>query len=94
MNKRRITIYFRAVLCALFLILFVLGFVEKWTLLTKMMCLSCAACFAILTSTAYKEWKWVEEHGEPEEVKKTVNKIENNHETPDRSKTVKPKKIK
>ena len=38
-DKRQLTIYFRAVLCAGFLVLFVMGFILKWTLLTKMMCL-------------------------------------------------------
>ena len=89
-NKRQLTIYFRAVLCAGFLVLFVMGFILKWTLLTKMMCLSCALCFAIFTVTAIQEKKQAEE-AEALSGKKRKKK---QPEHPDRSKTVRPKKLK
>ena len=69
-DKRQITIYFRGFLCAAFM-----------TMLTKMMCLSCAACFAIFTYTAVKEKT---QAGEKEKAKGF----------PDRRKTVQPKKLK
>ena len=69
--KKQLSIYIRGILCAAFLVMFVTGFVMHWTMLTKMMCLSCAACFAIFTCTAIKEKKWIEENGDPEH-RKTV----------------------
>ena len=89
-NKRQLTIYFRAVLCAGFLVLFVMGFILKWTLLTKMMCLSCALCFAIFTVTAIQEKKQAEEA----EALSGKKKKKKQPEHPDRSKTVTPKKLK
>ena len=89
-NTKQLTIYLRAALCAGFLVLFVMGFILKWTLLTKMMCLSCALCFAIFTVTAIQEKKQAEE-AEALSGKKRKKK---QPEHPDRSKTVRPKKLK
>lgn len=80
-DKRQITIYFRGFLCAAFIMLLIFGLILKWTMLTKMMCLSCAACFAIFTYTAVKEKT---QAGEKEKAKGF----------PDRRKTVQPKKLK
>ena len=89
-DKRQLTIYFRAVLCAGFLVMFVMGFILKWTLLTKMMCLSCALCFAIFTVTAIQEKKQAEE----DEALSGKKRKKKQPEHPDRSKTVRPKKLK
>lgn len=81
LDKRQLTIYFRGFLCATFILMLIPGFILKWTMLTKLMCLSCSACFAIFTYTAVKEKKQADEKEKTEGV-------------PDRSKTVQPKKLK
>ena len=96
MDKRTITIYFRALCCIAFAAMTIFGPFAGWSKLTFIMCLSLTACFGIFTGTAIKDKKWVEEHGEPEEYEKQHlhRNREKEHNAPDRSTTVKPKKLK
>ncbi len=67
---------FFKIMMIFWLIMLVLGFILKWTLISKLMCLSLAASSYLFIGTSKKDAEWIAKYGDPDEYEKKMKALE------------------